>query len=169
MSVWWESLMTIEKVLYCIAVPSTIIFVMQALFIIFGSHGHGMDTSDTSGIDFDHDVSGMHGIGLDHDVSGMHGIGLDHDMSGMHGIGLDHDISGIHGAGCGHDISGVHGTDLNHGELDYSHISADDVSTHHDAGDNLESFRLFTMQGIIGFFCMFSWASIAGIANDMQP
>ncbi|MDY2607182.1 MAG: hypothetical protein SOV90_04530 [Lachnospiraceae bacterium] len=193
MAVWWESLMTIEKVLYCIAVPSTIIFVMQALFIIFGSHGHGMDTSDTSGIDFDHDVSGMHGIGLDHDVSGMHGIGLDHDisgmhgigldhdvsgmhgigldhdMSGMHGIGLDHDISGIHGAGCGHDISGVHGTDLNHGELDYSHISADDASTHHDAGDNLESFRLFTMQGIIGFFCMFSWASIAGIANDMQP
>lgn len=156
MAEWWETLMTIEKVLYCIAVPSTIVFVMQALFIIFGSHGHDMDVSDTSGIDFDYDISDIHGMDFGHDITDIHGIGLEHDILGMYG------------AGGGHCISGVHNVDLNHGEFDYSRISGDDVSTHHDAGDNLDTFRLFTIQGIVGFFCMFSWASIAGISNGMN-
>ncbi len=139
MAEWWDALMTIEKILYCIAVPSTIIFVIQTLFIIFGGHGDGFDASDSSGIDFDHDMSGMHGAGFDHDLSGMHGADINHNIE----IGHNADI-------------------------DYSQVTAHDGSTAHDTVDNLDSFRLFTIQGIIGFFCMFSWASIAGIANGMN-
>ncbi|MBR6103256.1 MAG: NfeD family protein [Ruminococcus sp.] len=54
MNEWWEGLSTLLKVLYCIAIPSTILLLLQTLLAVFGAHhgGAGTDISDTSGIDF---------------------------------------------------------------------------------------------------------------------
>lgn len=61
---WWDSLSEVLKVLYCIAIPSTLILLLQLLLTMFGGHQDtGMEFSDTSGIDdldvdFDGDASG---------------------------------------------------------------------------------------------------------------
>ncbi|MGN0595316.1 MAG: NfeD family protein [Hominimerdicola sp.] len=58
MNEWWEGLSALLKVLYCIAVPSTLILLIQTLMSMFGFHdgGGGHDISDTSGLDLDMDI-----------------------------------------------------------------------------------------------------------------
>ena len=70
MTEWWEGLSTVLKVLYCIAIPSTILLLLQTLLAVFGAHdgGAGTDISDTSGIDFHGDIHGdISGHYLGHD------------------------------------------------------------------------------------------------------
>lgn len=57
---WWESLSSILQVLYCIAIPSSLILVLQMILTMAGGHGDGgVDVSDTSGLD----LPGGHDIG----------------------------------------------------------------------------------------------------------
>lgn len=62
MQAWWENLSDVLRVLYCIAVPSTLILILQLLLTMIGGHGDaGVEVSDTSGIgdaDFDADLDG---------------------------------------------------------------------------------------------------------------
>lgn len=71
---WWNGLESIEQVLYCIAIPSTAILIIQVLMIFlgFGHDGTGVNPSDTSGFDgsADIDISTDVDISLDADVSG---------------------------------------------------------------------------------------------------
>lgn len=55
MNAWWEGLSDVLKVLYCIAVPSTLLLLIQAVMIAFsfGGSGAGVNPSDTSGLDLD--------------------------------------------------------------------------------------------------------------------
>lgn len=52
-SVWWNSLDMFSQVMYCIALPTTLILLIQTLMIIFGfgHDGAGFNPSDTSGLD----------------------------------------------------------------------------------------------------------------------
>lgn len=54
MADWWEGLTTLQQVLYCIAIPSTLIMLIQTILILIGvgSGGGDIDFSDTSGLDF---------------------------------------------------------------------------------------------------------------------
>ncbi|MCI8670082.1 MAG: hypothetical protein HFI34_11290 [Lachnospiraceae bacterium] len=120
MAEWWETLLTIEKILYCIAVPSTIILVLQTLVLLFGADGHeGINPSDTSGLDLDADCCGPH--------HGMDFSGTDIDMGG------------------------------------HTHGDWEDMPVLQD----FDTLRLFTVQGLVGFFTTFSWASIAGISQGV--
>lgn len=58
MYAWWESLSGVLRVLYVIAIPSTLILLVQTVMIVlgFGEHGADANPSDTSGIDFDVDT-----------------------------------------------------------------------------------------------------------------
>lgn len=58
MYAWWESLSGVLRVLYVIAIPSTLILLVQTVMIVlgFGEHGADANPSDTSGIDFDVDA-----------------------------------------------------------------------------------------------------------------
>lgn len=62
MQAWWENLSDVLRVLYCIAVPSTLILILQLLLTMIGGHGDaGVEASDTSGlgdVDFDADLNG---------------------------------------------------------------------------------------------------------------
>ena len=54
MSEWWDGLSTILKVLYCIALPSTLILILQTFLTMLGAHsGAESNFSDTSGLDLD--------------------------------------------------------------------------------------------------------------------
>ncbi|MCR4780170.1 MAG: hypothetical protein K5876_03640, partial [Ruminiclostridium sp.] len=57
---WWNGLELFEQIMYCVAVPATLILLIQTIMIIFGfgHDGAGVNPSDTSGIE-----------GLDGDVS----------------------------------------------------------------------------------------------------
>ncbi len=62
MNAWWEALSILQRVLYCIAIPATLVLVLQTVLVImgFGDGGGDFNPSDTSGLDLDTpgDVSG---------------------------------------------------------------------------------------------------------------
>lgn len=54
MVAWWDQLEPILKLLYCVAVPATLILIIQTILSVAGGFesGTGVDVSDTSGLDF---------------------------------------------------------------------------------------------------------------------
>jgi hypothetical protein len=58
MYAWWESLSGVLRVLYVIAIPSTLLLFVQTVMIVlgFGEHSADANPSDTSGLDFDVDA-----------------------------------------------------------------------------------------------------------------
>lgn len=81
MQAWWESLSQVLRVLYCIAVPSTLVLVLQMLLSMMGGHGDGgIDISDTSGLDLPDHIADFD-LNADADLSG----GLHMDFHG-HGV-----------------------------------------------------------------------------------
>lgn len=57
MIAWWEGLSAMLKVLYCIAIPSTLLLIIQTILTLtgFGEGGAGANPSDTSGLDLEVD------------------------------------------------------------------------------------------------------------------
>lgn len=113
MQAFWESLSLLQKILYCIAIPSTLVLILQTilLFLGMGDGGDGVNVSDTSGLDL---------AGADFDPTGAPDMGpADFDLP-------DGDFAG-------------------------------DGSNPADFG----TLRLFTLQGIIAFLCVFGWSGIA--------
>lgn len=70
MQEWWEGLSSALRVLYCIAVPSTLILLLQMLLTMIGGHSDGgVDISDTSGIDMPDDLDfDLNGDGVPDDM-----------------------------------------------------------------------------------------------------
>ena len=67
MTAWWDGLDSLVKILYCVAVPSTLVLVIQTALAMLGgaSSGAGIDASDTSGLtDFSGDQSVFMDSGL---------------------------------------------------------------------------------------------------------
>lgn len=78
MTQWWEALTLLERVLACIAIPATLLLVIQLVLTLIGLGGHEADA------DGDHDFDGDHDLDADHDFDGDHDLDMDHD--------LDHDF-----------------------------------------------------------------------------
>lgn len=79
-SVWWEGLQLAEQILYCIAVPATLILIIQIILMLIGmgDSGAGINPSDTSGLDMPDSFDGADGLdGVDTDISDV----SDHDIS----------------------------------------------------------------------------------------
>lgn len=77
---WWNSLGITMQVFYCIAIPATLIIVIQTILLMIGiGHGgEGVEFSDTSGIDGLGDVPDMPA-----DMPGAHAIdGCEHTAIG---------------------------------------------------------------------------------------
>lgn len=74
MQAWWESLTEVLRVLYCIAVPSSLILLLQLILATIGGHSDGgLEFSDTSGID---GIDSIDGIDLDLDGDGIPDISV---------------------------------------------------------------------------------------------
>ena len=77
MQAWWETLTQVLRILYCIAVPSSLILLLQMILSMLGGHHDaGVEFSDTSGID---------DLNLDLDGDGIPDI----DASNVQDIGSD--------------------------------------------------------------------------------
>ncbi|MBQ7647062.1 MAG: NfeD family protein [Clostridia bacterium] len=61
---WWNTLALFEQILYCVAIPATLILLIQLIMIIlgFGHDGAGINPSDTSGIE------GLDGVDVSFDA-----------------------------------------------------------------------------------------------------
>jgi len=137
---WWNSLPLMKQFFIFIAVPSTVILLIQTVMTMIGlGDSHDADSSgyggtDSDSVDFD-DASGIHdGIGL-HDGSGA-GNGADfHD-----GMNMNHDLSS-------HDAASA----------------MDHDSSHHTSWDG---FRFFTVRGIVAFFSIFGWTGSALVGSS---
>lgn len=70
---WWSGLDTVLKILYCIAIPATLVLVIQTILSLLGGFegGGGVDFSDTSGIDF-HGGSDISEMADAADMGGAH-------------------------------------------------------------------------------------------------
>ena len=153
MANWWDSMSLFSQVLCCIAVPATIILLIQTILSFIGMGDHGGD-SDVGGdhdigdhdCGFDHDIGG-HDVGFDHDIGG-HDVGFDHDIGG-HDVGFDHDIGG-HDCGFDHDVGDVHGEGI------YGENEA--VGDHDPTGSY--GLRIFTFRTVISFFAVFGWVGV---------
>lgn len=98
-SLWWDGLSSLLKVLYCIALPSTLLLTIQTILAMFGFHQGGQDLSDTSGLDLHIDTGG-------HDIGQISG----HDIGGHHSIDIHH----------GHDSPQFHDHSINDSVTDTS-------------------------------------------------
>lgn len=68
MAIWWAALPLIEKVLWCFAVPATLLAVIQVFLEIFGMGDHhgadgGIDVGGNANTNFDMDHQGGHHVG----------------------------------------------------------------------------------------------------------
>lgn len=79
---WWDGLQLAEQILYCIAVPATLILIIQIILMLagMGDHGAGINPSDTSGLDV---TDGFDGV--DGDISDISDLS-DHDISSPHDL-----------------------------------------------------------------------------------
>ncbi|MDL2287185.1 hypothetical protein LJB90_01295 [Eubacteriales bacterium OttesenSCG-928-G02] len=68
---WWESLSTLARILACVAVPSTLVLILQIIISIFGfGESDGADGADAIDFDIETDIDVSEGIFGDGDVSG---------------------------------------------------------------------------------------------------
>ncbi|MDE6594958.1 MAG: hypothetical protein K2K44_02980 [Oscillospiraceae bacterium] len=83
MTEWWESLSMLVRVLYCIAVPSTLILLLQTIFSIAGiGDDADINLSDTGGIDMGTDIDVDVNIDVDTDVDFGVDTDIDTDIDG---------------------------------------------------------------------------------------
>ena len=77
MFAWWESLSTFSQVLACMAIPATLILLIQTILTLIGIGDNGVD-SDIGDADIDADAAdGVFGAELtdgDSDPSGLDGL-----------------------------------------------------------------------------------------------
>ena len=100
MAAWWDSLGLVSQIFAAIAIPATLILLIQTILMLIGiGSDHGGDC----------DIHGDMCDG-DHDIGGLDDIGGLHDIGDVH----DGDVSGIDG----HD--GVFGNDMPDGDHDPS-------------------------------------------------
>ena len=96
MQAWWEGIGLIQQVLYCIAIPSTLVLILQMILSMMGgANDGGVDVSDTSGLDmpgemdvdaaFDADLGGeaCDVCGEVHDGGEMHDGGNPADFGNL--------------------------------------------------------------------------------------
>ncbi len=94
MSIWWDGLTTLQQIFYYIAIPSTVVMLIQTVLMILGLTGHG-DIAGHSG-----PIDGGVGHDIPHDamVTGHSAFG-----DGVHAAG-GHDAT----VGTGHDTHSGH-------------------------------------------------------------
>ncbi len=86
MFAWWNQLDLLEQILYVIAIPATLILIIQTIMLLFGL-GHDGDADVDH--DFDHDID----HDFDHDIHDGGACSVDHDFDhdAHDGTAPDHD------------------------------------------------------------------------------
>ena len=134
MAEWWTSLGSAGQVFACVAIPATIVLVLQTILTLIGIGSNNSD-GDGSHADAGHDAG--------HDFDSHGDIGHDFDSHGDIGHEFD----------AGHDYADV--TDGAFDGDDAGHAA--DFHDGHDGHGFDGGLRLFTFRGIIAFFAVMGW------------
>ncbi len=161
----WEAFDLVQKVLLCMAVPATLLLVVELVLMLVGlAHGAGdADVSPDAGSADDLAAQGVDGT----DVDGLDAHGLGMDSMDAHGLGVDGldahglGVDGLDAHGLGVDGLDAHG--LGAHDLDAHGLSAHDLDAHdiHDAQHARGELRWFTLVGMLSFFAITGWAGLA--------
>lgn len=136
---WWNELTGLQQILATIAMPATLIMIVQFILLLFGfTNEGGGDSADVG------DISDGADIG---DISDGTDVGEISDISD------GHDILGSSDAT---DIAGSDGFDIDSGTDSSGHGA--DNATH-----SMDALKLFTFRGIIAFFSIGGWFGVAAI------
>lgn len=138
MAAWWISLGTVGQVFACIAIPASVILLIQTILMLFG-----IGSEDSGDSDMGHD--------LGHDMGQDMGHDFGHDMG--HDIG--HDF--------GHDGSGDM-SDAPHDGI----FGDNDSDSHTGEGMLGSGLRLFTFRGLIAFFSVLGWVGVICAGNGID-
>ena len=131
---WWASLPVMKQFFMTVAIPSTVILIIQSIMTFAGMGGsHDMDGGGGGG-----DASGGH-----FDAGGGHA-----NAGGAHdGFSGDHVGDVLHGG---------------HPGPDFIHTGSHDMAdAHTEVQHGLDGFRFFTVRGIIAFLSVFGWTGSA--------
>lgn len=135
MSIWWDSLTLLERVFACIAIPATLILIVQLVLSLMGLGGHDADA------DFDSDADGF-ADGFDTNLE------IDLDGDGIpDALELDLDGDGI--------------PDDLETDFDADDLDADDAPEDAGSGHGDFNLKLFSFRGIIAFLAVYGWAALA--------
>lgn len=137
---WWNELTGLQQVLASIAIPATLVMIVQFILLLFGfigdSGGDGVDAGDVP------------------------------DGAEMGDMADGVDAGDIDGGAEGYDfIDSTDGGDIpEHGDFDAD--GGADYPEHPADGDShgANALKLFTLRGIIGFFSIGGWVGIAAIS-----
>ena len=150
MMTWWAAQPLMKQFFLVMAVPSTVILLIQSVMtfagLAGGSDADGMDAGgadgglDTDGMDGGFDAADMDGGGFD--AGGLDAGGLDADGVDAADAGFLDAHDALHAAG--------HGPEPGH------------------AGHGLDGFRFFTVRGIIAFLAVFGWLG-AAMTGSLNP
>ena len=81
MFVWWESLSLVSQIFACIAIPTTVVLVIQTVLMLIGIDADGADDLDAPDLSFDTDAGdGVDGVFGDDMLPG------DPDPTGLDGL-----------------------------------------------------------------------------------
>lgn len=135
---WWNGLTDLQQILATIAIPATLIMIVQFILLLFGFADDGAgDSADTADIPDGADLGDIDDVSLSDMIDSPDDI----DFAG------DTDI----------DISG----DV---DIDTSDAADSPETDVHDAGHGTEALKLFTIRGFIGFFSIGGWFGVAAIS-----
>lgn len=140
MNQWLQSLSTLEYAMLILAVPATLILVLQTLLLLLGLH------QDSDG-DLDGDADADMEVGWDADLDGD-GI--------PDGIDLD-------GDGIPDDLEVEMDSDTDGG------VIPDDGDGDGGSPGLFEGLKLFTLRGVIAFLAIFGWGSLWLLRMGMHP
>ncbi len=143
---WWASLTMMKQFFLMMAVPSTVVLLIQSVLTFIGIGDHGADGSGSDAGGDGNAFDGHSGLG-----GALHG--------GSHDGGPDgHDI----GSSDGHDIGtwGSHDIDSSGGH------DGHEANIHAQHG--MDGFRLFTVRGIVAFLAVFGWTG-AALTDAVMP
>ena len=172
---WWQGIGLVGQIMACMAIPTSIVLILQAILMLIGAGFGGEADGDASdleadGVDadvsadfdtdgFDADISAdFDADGFDADVSAdFDADGFDADVSAdFDADGFDADISADFDA----DVSDI-GADA-HSGLNIGH-GFNGISAH------AHGIKIFTVRGIIAFFAIGGWAGLAAITAGIRP
>lgn len=75
---WWDGLTLLQQCFAVVAIPATVILVLQTVLLLFGLGGHDADHGEVDH-DFDHDTDHDFDHDVDHDFDHDHDLDHDHD------------------------------------------------------------------------------------------
>lgn len=107
MQLWWDTIPLLEKIFFVLAMPATLILLIQTILLLFGG---GAGDSD-----LDSDVSGLDGGDFDSSDGGLDGFDSFDGSGSIGDFDHPHDAGGIFHSNADHDSGVDHAHPSDHG------------------------------------------------------